>query len=78
MKHQPMIKTLTFRTYGYLTYYIIIANASPLPPPQNLTSTHFLKGILVLIFAGSGEPPKTVLLLEYLQEVKMRFFFHST
>ena len=71
-----MIKTLTFRTYGYLTYYIIIANASP--PPQNLTSTQFLKGILLLIFAGSGEPPKTVLLLEYHQEVKMRFFFHST
>ena len=73
-----MIKTLTFRTYGYLTYCIIIANASPPPPPQNLTSTQFLKGILVLIFAGSGEPPKTVFLLEYPQEVKMRFFFHST
>lgn len=57
-----------------LLYY----NSKCLTPPQNLTSTQFLKGILVLIFAGSGEPPKTVLLLEYPQEVKMRLFFHST
>ena len=45
-------------------------------PPQNLTRTQFLKGILVFIFAGSGEPPKTVLLLECPQEVKSRFCFY--
>ena len=76
-----MIKTLTFRTYGYLTYYIIITHASPPPYPpaqQNLQRAQFLKGIVMLIFAGSGELQKTVLLLERKQEVKLPFFFHST
>ena len=77
-----MIKTLTFRTYGYLTYYITITHASPPPTPppaqQNLPRAQFLKGIVMLIFAGSGELQKTVLLLERPQEVKLRFFFHST
>ena len=76
-----MIKTLTFRTNGYLTYYITITHASPpspLTPQQNLPRAQFLKGIVMLIFAGSGELQKTVLLLERPQEVKLRFFFHST
>ena len=75
-----MIKTLAFRTYGYLTYYITITHASPPPPPkQNLPRAQFIyKGIVMLIFAGSGELQKTVLLLERKQEVKLLFFFHST
>ena len=51
----------------------------PTPPAQqNLQRAQFLKGIVMLIFAGSGELQKTVLLLERKQEVKLPFFFHST
>lgn len=46
-------------------------------PAQNLTRTQFLKGILVLIFSGSGELQKAVLLLECPQEVKLRFSFYA-
>lgn len=49
------------------------------PPKQNLPRAQFIyKGIVMLIFAGSGELQKTVLLLERKQEVKLLFFFHST
>lgn len=46
-------------------------------PPQNVTRAQFLKGILVLIFPGSGELQKAVLLLECPQEVKLRFSFYA-
>ena len=66
----------------WLSHLLHYNNAClPTPPPpaqQNLPRAQFLKGIVMLIFAGSGELQKTVLLLERPQEVKLRFFFHST
>ena len=67
------IYPLDDRTYGYLTYY----NNNACLPPQNLTRTQFLKGILVLIFPGREELQKAVLLLECPQEVKLRFSFYA-
>ena len=56
---------------------ISLTTAYPPPPQQNLTRTQFLKGILVLIFSGSGELQKAVLVLECPKEVKLRFSFYA-
>lgn len=47
------------------------------PPPKNLTRTQFLKDVLVLIFSGSGELQKAVLVLECPKQVKLRFSFYA-